>query len=449
MSGQCLRTWHFCAPLIENGQEVSLMTVPIPGATNDDADPPMEDAQYHDFFYQKLLSNEERRILPLIYEVIDGMKPDALVGVNAYPAYLLARLGRKEPLWSDLNGWTMAEGQARSSVVKHDRDFGHFWRMEAVTLLGSDRFSTVSARQADALYGELAMCGRLNRHTFAENLATPVANAIYPEYARLERRKKLPEILDGAVPSDATLVLWSGGFNSWTDLDMLAGGVARAMAENPSLYFVCTGGAIHGHDETTYKNFLKRAEEKFIPDRWFPLGWVEFRTVLELHRCATVGLNIDGRNTETRFGARNRLTNMMGAGVPVLTTEGTEIAEWIASRDLGAVVPRGDVGALALALGDAAANGEQWEERAQRARREAMEAFAPKATLTDFLAWAENPVKAADLARREDESHLPPKVLQERLKDWTEENPPLIKKADPDPAPRWRRWIDSLTGGNS
>ncbi|HMX61502.1 MAG TPA: hypothetical protein PKD58_00375, partial [Candidatus Sumerlaeota bacterium] len=37
MSGQCLRTWHFCKPLLDAGHAVELMTVPIPGTTTDDA----------------------------------------------------------------------------------------------------------------------------------------------------------------------------------------------------------------------------------------------------------------------------------------------------------------------------------------------------------------------------------------------------------------------------
>ena len=43
-------------------------------------------------------------------------------------------------------------------------------------------------------------------------------------------------------------MLWSGGYNLWTDVDTLFRGLEAAMARNPKVHFLSTGGAIDGTD---------------------------------------------------------------------------------------------------------------------------------------------------------------------------------------------------------
>lgn len=395
VSGQCLRTWHFAAPLLRAGHTLSLLTAPIPGATREDADPPYEEVDYRGQRTVRFLTNNADRLLPHLLRFLTEFRPDGIVGVNPFSAYLLARLRRPEPFWADLNGWTMAEGLTRAAVVGHDRDFGHFWKLEASTLLAADRFSTVTERQAHALYGELAMLGRLGRHNMAEPFAVCVPNAIYPDFEALERRPGVPDFLRDAIPSDALLALWSGGFNTWTDSETLLDGLARALAEEPRLHFVITGGAIPGHDEVTWNRFEEGARRRLPAGRWHALGWTDFPRVLALHAAAHVGLNMDGDNIETRFGARNRVTNMLGAGMPVVTTRGTEVAEWMERHGLGRVVAPRDAGALAGALLEAVRDPAA-ELQAAAARRVARAAFAPENTLGDFLRWAEKPSRSME-----------------------------------------------------
>ncbi|MEO8376162.1 MAG: hypothetical protein ABI579_00710 [Candidatus Sumerlaeota bacterium] len=400
MSGQCLRTWHFCKPLIDAGHRVHLMTVPIPGTTDDNAATASQAARYGDFEYRRFTTNDKGRVLPEIIAATRAFAPDAMVGVNAYPAFLLANAGRELrwsktflPTWADLNGWTMAEGLIRGKVLGHDRDYIHFWRMEALTALSADRFSTVTTRQAYALLGEMAILGRGTAD--CSNVVTTVPNAVYPDYAMLTRRPGVPDFLREKLPKDSRIVLWTGGFNSWTDVPMLVTGMRDAMATEPRLAFVCTGGAVHGHDEKTYADFLALASSELHAERFLPLGWVDFNHVIALHEAAHVGLNLDGDNIETVFGARNRLTNMLGAGVPVITTRGTEIAEWIEQQELGTTIAQGQAGELVAALIDSVANAGIWQERAARAREQAVREFAAANTLRSFLGWCENPQRAA------------------------------------------------------
>lgn len=395
-SGQCLRTWHFAAPLIAAGHQVHLATIPIPGATIDDGRVASEWA-YRDHTYTRFHTNDAAQIRPVLAKEIETLQPDALIGINTYPAYLLASIERDEPLWADLNGWTMAEGQIRSAALGNDRDFGHFWRQEVAILLRADRISTVSERQADATWGEMAMVGRLNHLNAAEPLTCVVPNAVYPDFGQLTRDvSRRHPILEGRVPQDAVICLWSGGFNSWTDVDALAWALGEAMKREARLCFVATGGPIVGHDELTYRRFLDAAALCIPPDRCHLLGWVDYETMLALHGCCHFGLSLDGMNVETRFGARNRLTNMLGAGLPIVTSRGPEIAEWIVANGAGEVVPLGDREALAGALARGVADGPAWEERARAARVAACRDFAPDRTIAPLLEWLQVPGPAAD-----------------------------------------------------
>ncbi len=395
-SGQCLRTWHFAAPLLAAGHEVHLATVPIPGATIDDGRVASEWA-YRDHAYTRFHTNDPARVRPVLAKDIETIRPDALIGINTYPAYLLSSIDCHEPLWADLNGWTMAEGQIRSAAMGNDRDFGHFWRQEVSVLLRADRISAVSGRQADATWGELAMVGRLNHLNAAEPMTAVIPNAVYPDFERLQRdTSRRPSILSGRVPEDAVICLWSGGFNSWTDVDALAWALGEAMKRVPNLCFVATGGPIVGHDEMTYRAFLDAAAVCIPPDRIHLLGWVDYETMLALHACSHFGLSLDGPNIETRFGARNRLTNMLGAGLPIVTSRGPEIAEWIVANGAGEVVPLGDRHALAEALARGALDRGPWEDRAIRARAAACRDFAPAHTIAPLLDWLKVPAPSAD-----------------------------------------------------
>jgi glycosyltransferase involved in cell wall biosynthesis len=202
-------------------------------------------------------------------------------------------------------------------------------------------------------------------------------------------------------------------------------GLRLAFEREPWLHFVATGGPVIGHDEATWTRFEKAAATRLPAGRCHALGWIDMPKVLELHVCATVGLNIDGENIETRFGARNRLTNMLGAGVPVVTTRGTEIADWIERGNHGAIIPLGDARALSDALVAAVADPQAAAARAHTARLAACHDFAAARTLTRFLQWADSP------------EHAPqsPQGAPLRIRQWMESqaaNPLPFQPPPPD-----------------
>ena len=201
-------------------------------------------------------------------------------------------------------------------------------------------------------------------------------------------------------PPDAFAILWSGGFNTWTDVRTLAAALSLAMEQEPRVHFVATGGAIPGHDEMTYDSFLSEMQKTGFLDRCHMLGWVEARDLPSLYAECDLGINIDGRNYETLFGARNRLTNMMALGLPVLTTHGTEISEIIEEHKLGYVVRIGQVDELVDAIVKACRSLTDRRLFAARARKFCAEYFSYDATTRPLQQWIASPALAPDNAEK-------------------------------------------------
>ena len=130
-------------------------------------------------------------------------------------------------------------------------------------------------------------------------------------------------------------MLWAGGYNTWTDVDLLYDALSTAMEEVPSLVFVSTGGAIEGHDEVTFERFRRKTQIGAASERFHFAGWVPTAEVPSYYFESDLGINVDGLNYETLFGARNRLNEMMKVGLPILTTTGTEISHVISNHRLG------------------------------------------------------------------------------------------------------------------
>jgi len=84
----------------------------------------------------------------------------------------------------------------------------------------------------------------------------------------------------------------------------------------------------------------------FFNDAWVPY---EERVNWLLDADCAVSAHLD--HVETRFAFRTRLLDCFWAGLPVVCTEGDDLAERVARDDLGGTVAAGDVDGMAAALG--------------------------------------------------------------------------------------------------
>ncbi len=400
IGGQCLRTWHFVKPLLDAGHNVTLVTLPIPDRSAHAPDPPMVNKQYGNFTYSAVQTHDPREMLVLVRHLFNEYAPDCMLGINTVPSFIACQVPTHKPIWVDLNGYTMAEGQMRARRYNDDKDLKFFWTQEQTVVRRADKFSTVSTPQAHALIGELGLMGRLNRWTAQYRFVTAIPNAVNEIYLH-DPDPEEPCCLRGVVvPSDAFIVLWSGGYNTWTDVEVLTTALTRAMAQNPNIYYVSTGGMVDGHDEITYHQFQKRIAESPYRDRFLLHGWIDAALLPAYYRESSLGLNIDSRNYETLFGARNRLTNMMAAGLPVLTTLGTEISHVIESHKLGLTLEMGNAEQLAALLQEATSRPQWLREVAQRGQAFVREHYSYTRTTEQVQEWANHPQPAPDTQRK-------------------------------------------------
>ncbi len=403
-----LRTWHLTKPLIDAGHDLLLFTLPIPQPPSVAMPPPgVEERTVSGFPYKAFLDGNEAFALAELERTAKSFAPDGMIAINTGPAGAMSRMTCRVPMWADLNGSAIVEGQIRSRVYGHNAALAHHWANERDALGRADRFSAVSLRQTYMLYGELAALGRMNRWTFDHPFAVHVPNAFNPFHDTTARRGTLR---GSRVPEDAFAVLWSGGYNAWTDYDALLEGLCAAMDACPRLHYVSTGGAVHGHNDVSLPMFERAIGECRHRDRFHMLGWVDTSELPGIYADCDLGLCIDSANHESLFGARNRTINMMIGGLPVLTTTHAEIGAELVDAGCALSCGGGTAGEISERLAWAAEHADELKRVAVAGRDHVRQRYSYEATTRDLVAWASEPRHAPDNAyklRRHSSSRNP------------------------------------------
>jgi glycosyltransferase involved in cell wall biosynthesis len=152
---------------------------------------------------------------------------------------------------------------------------------------------------------------------------------------------------------DAEIVLWNGGIWSWLDAGSAIRAVAALAERRPQVRLVFMGAAAeHPAARASTAEARGLAAELGVlglvvhfHEQWIPYaergGW------LAQAACA---LSAHAEHLETRFAYRTRLLDCFWAGVPIVCTDGDDLAARVVEEGLGATAPPGDVDALRDAL---------------------------------------------------------------------------------------------------
>jgi len=388
----CFRTWHAVQALLEEGHEVTLVGCRMTDAYENESERPglLRFEGNHFTYYSMEHSRFEEG--GALQNVCDRVQPEAIVAVHAYGAWAAARLKTEAPLWADLNGYAMAEAQARAALDGSDESVAEAWRREQAALRRADAISVVSVRQKYAVVGELAAVGRLGGGNYGEDRVYYMPNAI--EDLPYRHRKRV--VRGRLAEEDDFVVLWSGGYNTWTDPDTLFEGVSAAMREEPRVKFVSLGGAMPGRDEKTFYRFRKRVEESEFADRFVFAGWVPTEEVPNYYFESDVGINIDRFSYEMLIGCRYRILDMLRAGLPVITTLGTEISHVVRDERLGLTFSPGDAAALREAILSMARDLSLRRRCAARAKEYVFKHRLALDVMAPLRAWARAPKASGD-----------------------------------------------------
>ncbi|MCE7945877.1 MAG: glycosyltransferase [Chloroflexi bacterium CFX4] len=393
VAGPSLRTWHFISALRAAGHDLCLIGDRMAGLYPEDL-PPLITTQQERFTYHSvhdILWHDPKALRPLI----NAFAPECAIAVTTPAASIAAANIGELPLWCDLYGSIMAEAQLKALLYADDQYLAHFWNMERLALERADKFSAVSERQQWSIIGELGLWGRLNQWTSGYHFATtiPIASEDTP-FTATER------FMRGVrVPEDAFLILYSGGYNTWTDVDTLFSALEQVMQAHPKAHFVSTGGAIYGHDDFTYRRFERLIAESAQRERYHLCGWIGAQDLINLYLESDVAVNTDRFAYETLLGSRTRILDWLRAGLPCVSSDLTELAQSVAAYGAGFTYPPEDAAALAKCL-LACAEPERAAQMRHNARRLLTERYTYQVTSAALLAWVAAPQRAPDVGRQ-------------------------------------------------
>lgn len=380
------RTWQFVEPLLADGHQVCLV-VSHQADQFDIAHSLGPRLSYHRLAMRRL--GWPKRVNHLH----DRFEPDGVLAVAFNNCLRVTRLATDRPIWMDIYGDKLAETQIAEYTRQSSRGRRNMFRYLRMMLRQGDVYSTCGMPQKYALIGQLGMVSRLNRHNLGYEFVYPVLPGAptCPKDA-----EGGPALRSDLVPADAFVVLWCGGYNVWTDVDTLFQALDEAMSRDPRIVFVSVGGRVKLKGNSTYDRFLAMIETSAHRDRFHMLGWRPADEIPAYYCEADVGINLDAFHYETLLGTRTRLVEMMGYGLPVITSLGCELSTIIRDQELGLTFPIGDAVAFRDRILMLVRDPIQRQILAERAHSFATQQLSFAETTRPFREWARRPYHAPD-----------------------------------------------------
>ncbi len=351
-------------------------------------------------FEYNILAKPDFENLQTLSLLLKEFNPDCIIGATFYPARMAARLvnslEKGVPFWADLFGHVMAEAQARAFMDDDDGCLFHYWNSEYAIITSADIFSCVSKRQEYALVGELGAAGRLNKYTSGYDFSTVIPCGM-PQ-ADFEHKKNVIRGLNGISDEDF-VVLWTGGYNTWTDVDTLFKGLEIAISSNSRIKFVSTGGEIPEQDINTYPRFLEMIADSKFKDNFVMNGWIAGEDVPNYYFEADIGINIDKNIYEVKLGSKSRILDWMRAGLCVLSSNVCELTEIMQNERAGYTFLPQDPNDLAEKILYLASDPEAVKNTAELGRQFGMENFNFNVSTKKLQDWANMPVFSPDCGK--------------------------------------------------
>lgn len=298
------------------------------------------------------------------------------------------------PLWLDYLGDPLSERQLQAATYDNDSSLLELWQVMAHALLQGDRFSVASTPQKYALIGQLGLVGRLNQFTAGHDLIT-----VLPNCSRIMREQnlKIQRPLKGTiVPASSFILLWAGGYNTWTDPETLFRGLELVFQQNPSVYFVSVGREIPGHDNVTFHRFRGLCENSQYANHFQFIGWVSPQEIPSFYAQADAAINVDAACYEAEIGTRTRIIDWISYEIPVVTTALCEPTLLLQKEQLIFPFEPGDPKSLAEAVLWVASHREEARQRAVRARAFLDQLYDEEVVFAPLDEWVRAPAFAPD-----------------------------------------------------
>ncbi len=154
------------------------------------------------------------------------------------------------------------------------------------------------------------------------------------------------------IDRDSELVLWNGGMWNWLDPVTAVRAVALLAERRPRLRLVFMGASDKAAAAIASGDAHAAARELGVDGSivHFHEQWVPYEERAAWLTQADCAISTHAEHLETRFAFRTRLLDCFWSGLPVVCTEGDDLADRVAREHLGAATPAGDVQAVAEAI---------------------------------------------------------------------------------------------------
>lgn len=221
----------------------------------------------------------------------------------------------------------------------------------------ADGILCANTKQRDLWIGALMSLGRITPQAYAQDktlnhLISKVPfglPATRPEKNGEGFRKKF-----NLSESDKVL-LWGGGIWNWLDPLSLIKAIHKLVQDGFPIHLVFMGLKHPNPKALAMKmatEAMQLAKELGLLDKYvfFNYGWTPYQQRQNFLLEANIAVSIHSEHLETQYSFRTRMLDYIWAGVPIIATEGDSFAELIKTKELGRVVPYGDIPAIASAI---------------------------------------------------------------------------------------------------
>ncbi len=316
---------------------------------------------------------------------VDRCRPDVVVSAGPYrTARAAARVPRPVPTLIDLPGDPMAEAHLRATLTGDDSHLEHARRLMDAVLWRGDAFAVVSNPQRYATLGALGLWGRLPDSGAGPGLVQVVPVGIEPLWEAWAARG------DGTAAREPDKIIWPGSFNTWAATDTFVDACEIAMARNPNLHVVATGGPIKNHAESVHAGVVSRVAASPRRNRWKLTGWLPASRAAAEVGTATLGVMLDKPCAESELGSRTRLLYGAVLGLRWLVTPRCELARQLVEQGLARPVWSLDPEEVADAILEETAIASSRDPDPDSVGR-LWESFGPAVATEPLVAWVLSP----------------------------------------------------------
>lgn len=389
ISGPGIRTWQFTKSLLDDNHKIRLLCLKDNSAYFKNNQGHFKETSNLEYYS---LPEDKFRDMRFMYRLADNYKPDCIISISSLlVSKISAALNIPKPIWFD-RGDLMAEAQLKSYNDQNDTLPKEFSKFEKHILSRGDVFSSVSFPQKCSVIGRLGGAGRLTRLTLGYEFVHVIPCGIEKE----AYQKKKTMLRGKIVENDDLVVLWSGGYNTWADVDTLFNGLEAAISKNEKIKFVSTGGSIAGHDDFTYKRFLDLIAKSKYKKNFIMLDWLPFHDLPDIYSESDLGVNIDKNCYETLLGSRHRLLEWMKGGLPFVTTTPSEFTQFLCNKQLAFPFESGNANSLSSTIQKLSENRNILKNCSSRIKSFVIDHYLYQDTTLSLQRWAKEPKFAPD-----------------------------------------------------